>query len=157
MFYFERILERIPNEITGRLIITDGVFSMDGDIARLDKIVELAKKYNCRIMVDDAHGVGIVGKKGRGSASFYDVEDKIDLNVGMLSKAPGGLGGYCAGKRELIQYLRLYARTYFFSTALPASVAGRTKGVSAALGPTPFAATGGRVGIIGVSCLTLPS
>lgn len=124
MKYLERILDRIPDNITGRLIITDGVFSMDGDIARLDKITSLAQKYKCKVMVDDAHGIGIVGKTGRGSAQFYNVQDKIDLNVGMLSKAPGGLGGYCAAKKEIVQYLRLYARTYFFSTALPASVAG---------------------------------
>ncbi len=124
MRYLERILDKIPDEVTGRLIITDGVFSMDGDIAHLDKITNLAQKYNCRVMVDDAHGIGIVGKTGRGSAQHYNVSDKIDLNVGMLSKGPGALGGYCAAKREIIQYLRLYARTYFFSTALPASVAG---------------------------------
>lgn len=119
----ERILKRIPETQTGRLIITDGVFSMDGDIARLDIITSLAKEYNCRVMVDDAHGVGIVGKTGRGAAEFYNVMDKIDLNVGMLSKSPGGLGGYCAASSEIVQYLRLYARTYFFSTALPASIA----------------------------------
>lgn len=124
MKYLERILSRISPEVTGRLIITDGVFSMDGDMAKLDKIVELAEKYNCRIMVDDAHGVGIVGPTGRGTAEYYGVMDKIDLHVGMLSKGPGGLGGYCAAKREVIQYLRLYARSYFFSTALPASIAG---------------------------------
>ena len=124
MKYLERILERIPDDKTGRLIITDGVFSMDGDIARLDKIVELAQKYKCRLMVDDAHGLGIVGKTGKGSSEFYNVQDKIDLNVGMLSKAPGALGGYCAANRKVIQYLRLYARTYFFSTALPASIVG---------------------------------
>ncbi len=124
MRYLEKILSRIPDNITGRLIITDGVFSMDGDIAPLDEIVELAKKYNCKIMVDDAHGVGIVGKTGRGSSEFYNVQDKIDLNVGMLSKAPGGLGGYCAASREIVQYLRLYARTYFFSTAMSAPTAG---------------------------------
>ncbi len=121
MKYLEKILDNIPDEITGRLIITDGVFSMDGDIAPLDKICDLAQKYKCKVMVDDAHGIGIVGKTGKGSAEFYNVQDKIDLNVGMLSKAPGGLGGYCAAKKEIIQYLRLYARTYFFSTALPAS------------------------------------
>ncbi len=124
MKYLEKILSKIPNNITGRLIITDGVFSMDGDIAPLDEIVELAQKYNCKIMVDDAHGVGIVGKTGRGSSEFYNVQNKIDLNVGMLSKAPGGLGGYCAAKKEIIQYLRLYARTYFFSTAMSAPIAG---------------------------------
>lgn len=120
----ERILSRIPAEKTGRLIITDGVFSMDGDMAPLDEIVKLAQKYNARVMVDDAHGVGIVGATGRGTAEFFNIMDKIDLHVGMLSKGPGGLGGYCASSKKVVQYLRLYARSYFFSTALPASVAG---------------------------------
>ncbi len=120
----ERILKKIPEEQSGRLIITDGVFSMDGDIAKLDVITQLAQEYKCRVMVDDAHGVGIVGPNGKGSAEYYNVMDKIDLNVGMLSKSPGGLGGYCAASSEIVQYLRLYARTYFFSTGLPASVAG---------------------------------
>ena len=120
----ERILSRIPAEKTGRLIITDGVFSMDGDMAPLDEIVKLAQKYNARVMVDDAHGVGIVGPTGHGTAEYFNVMDKIDLHVGMLSKGPGGLGGYCAASKKVIQYLRLYARSYFFSTALPASVAG---------------------------------
>lgn len=124
MKYLERILSRLPEEKTGRLIITDGVFSMDGDMAPLDIIVELAQKYRCKIMVDDAHGVGVLGPTGRGTAEHFGVMDKIDLNVGMLSKGPGGLGGYCAATREIVQYLRLYARSYFFSTALPASVAG---------------------------------
>lgn len=124
MKYLERILSRIPDEKTGRLIITDGVFSMDGDMAPLDKIVELAEKYRARIMVDDAHGVGVTGPSGRGTAEHFGVMDKIDLHVGMLSKGPGGLGGYCAASKKIIQYLRLYARSYFFSTALPASVAG---------------------------------
>ena len=96
MKYLERILSRLPEEKTGRLIITDGVFSMDGDMAYLDKIVELAEKYHCRVMVDDAHGVGVVGPTGRGTAEHYGVMDKIDLHVSMLSKGQGGLGGYCA-------------------------------------------------------------
>ena len=120
----ERILSKLPSEQCGRLIVTDGVFSMDGDIAKLDIITGLAQKYNCKVMVDDAHGLGIVGETGRGSAQYYNVMDKIDLHAGMLSKSPGGLGGYCAGSKEVIQYLKLYARTYFFSTALPASIAG---------------------------------
>jgi glycine C-acetyltransferase len=124
MLGLERILKKLPPEQTGRLIITDGVFSMDGDIARLDIITQLAQEYNCRVMVDDAHGIGIVGETGRGSAEYYHVMDKIDLNVGMLSKSPGGLGGYCAGASDIVQFLRLYARTYFFSTGLPASIAG---------------------------------
>ncbi len=112
--YLERILSKIPVHKTGRIIITDGVFSMDGDIAPLDKIVQLAEKYNCRVMVDDAHGLGVVGRTGKGSAEYYGVADKIDLNAGMLSKGPGGLGGYCASNRQIVQYLRLYARSYFF-------------------------------------------
>ncbi|MBI9017717.1 MAG: pyridoxal phosphate-dependent aminotransferase family protein, partial [Phycisphaerae bacterium] len=124
----EHILSRLSNEQKGRLIITDGVFSMHGDIAKLDEIVQLAQKYHARIMVDDAHGIGIVGPTGRGTAEVYGVEKEIDIKVGMLSKAPGGLGGFCAGKKELINYLRIYARTYFFSTAMPAPL---TAGVNA--------------------------
>ena len=75
-------------------------------------------------MVDDAHGLGIVGPTGKGTAEKYNLLGQIDLNVGMLSKSPAGLGGYCAASKEVIQYLRLYARTYFFSTALPASTIG---------------------------------
>ena len=120
----EQVLRRLDAE-KGKLIITDGVFSMHGDLARLDEIAMLAEKYNARIMVDDAHGVGIVGPTGRGTAEKFGVMDKVDLHIGMLSKAPGGLGGYCAARREVIQYLRLYCRSYFFSTALPApTVAG---------------------------------
>ena len=118
----EHLLSRLDPE-RGKLIVTDGVFSMHGDLGPLDKIVELASRYNARVMVDDAHGIGIVGPSGRGTAEHFGVMDRIDLNVGMLSKAPGGLGGYCAGKKEVIQYLRLYGRSYFFSTALPAPVA----------------------------------
>ena len=118
----KRILEKCDSESRGKFIITDGVFSMHGDMARLDEITELAQEYNCRLMVDDAHGVGVVGPSGRGTAEHYGVMDKVDLNVGMLSKAPAGLGGYCAGKQEVIDYLRIYVRSYFFSTALPGSI-----------------------------------
>ena len=116
----EQLLSRLPKEQKGRLIATDGVFSMHGDLAPLDKIVELAQKYNTRVLVDDGHGIGIVGATGRGTAEVFGVQDKIDLNIGMLSKTPGGLGGYCAGSKVIVDYLRLFARTYFFSTALPA-------------------------------------
>ena len=118
----ERILKRLDDNKKGRLIITDGVFSMHGDVAKLDKIVELADKYGAKIMVDDAHGLGIVGKTGRGTGELYNLTDRIDLNVGMLSKAVGAIGGYCATTREIAEYLRIYSRTYFFSTALPAHV-----------------------------------
>lgn len=119
----QQLLERLPESVGGRLVITDGVFSMHGDLAPLDLIAELAEKYKARVLVDDAHGLGVVGPLGRGTAAAFGVSDRIDLHVAMLSKAPGGLGGYCAGRRAVIEYLRLYARTYFFSTALPAPVA----------------------------------
>ncbi len=118
----ERVLKRLPDTQAGRLIVTDGVFSMHGDLAPLDRIVALAKRYGARVMVDDAHGIGIVGPTGRGTAEAFGVMPDIDIHVAMLSKAPGGLGGFVAGSRELVQYLQLYARTYFFSTALPAPV-----------------------------------
>ncbi|NQT59523.1 MAG: aminotransferase class I/II-fold pyridoxal phosphate-dependent enzyme [Bacteroidetes bacterium] len=122
MKFLERILKRLPDSQKGRLILTDGVFSMHGDTARLDEIADLAKRYGARIMVDDAHGLGIVGPTGRGTAEMHGCMDDIDLNVGMLSKAPGGLGGYCAASRAVVSYLRYYARTYFFSTSLPAPI-----------------------------------
>ncbi len=119
----EQILQRLPDNQKGRLIVTDGVFSMHGDLAPLDAITDLAARHGARVMVDDAHGLGIVGPGGRGTAVAFGVTDKVDLHVSMLSKAPAGLGGYCAGRKEIIDYLRLYGRTYFFSTALPAPVA----------------------------------
>lgn len=122
MKHLERILKSLPDSQAGRLIVTDGVFSMDGDIASLDEIVELARRYGARVMVDDAHGLGIVGPTGRGSAEAYGCVDKIDINLGTLSKTPGAVGGYCAGSARLIQYLRFYTRTYFFSTSLPPPV-----------------------------------
>jgi glycine C-acetyltransferase len=118
----ERVLQRLPAKQAGRLIITDGVFSMHGDLAPLDRITALARQYGARVMVDDAHGIGIVGPTGRGTAEACGVLPAIDVHVAMLSKAPGGLGGFAAGSHALVQYLRLYARTYFFSTALPAPV-----------------------------------
>jgi len=120
--HLERVLRAIPDSVPGRLIVTDGVFSMDGDLAPLDGIVELAGRYRARVMVDDAHGIGVVGPTGRGTPEEYGCLDTIDVLYGTLSKAPGAIGGYCAGSRELVAYLRYYARTYFFSTALPAPV-----------------------------------
>lgn len=122
--YLKKILSKLDDSQRGRLIITDGVFSMSGETAQLDEIMALAKFYHARVMVDDAHGIGIVGATGRGTAEKYNLLGKVDLNVGMLSKSPAGLGGYCAASREIVQYLRLYARTYFFSTALPAPTVG---------------------------------
>lgn len=122
MKHLERTLKRLPNSQKRRLIITDGVFSMDGDTAPLDEIIDLAKCYKARVMVDDAHGIGIVGPSGKGTAEKYSCLDKVDIHYGTLSKCPGGIGGYCAGRKELIKYLRYYARTYFFSTSIPTPI-----------------------------------
>ena len=122
MQHLERVLRRLPDEAKGRLIVTDGVFSMDGDLAPLDRIMPLARKYGARVMVDDAHGIGVVGPTGRGTPEHFGCLGDVDVLYGTLSKAPGAIGGNCAGSRELVSYLRFYARTYFFSTALPAPV-----------------------------------
>ncbi|HEY3298324.1 MAG TPA: aminotransferase class I/II-fold pyridoxal phosphate-dependent enzyme [Armatimonadota bacterium] len=122
MKHLERILKALPASQGGRLIITDGVFSMDGDIAPLDEIAEIASRYGARVMVDDAHGLGVVGPTGRGSAEACRCMESIDINIGTLSKTPGAVGGYCAGSQRLIQYLRYFTRTYFFSTSLPPPV-----------------------------------
>lgn len=103
------------------LIVTDGVFSMDGDVAPLPDIVKLAKKYGMITMVDDAHGVGILGENGSGTASYFKVNDEIDIQMGTLSKAIGSVGGYVAGKQYFIDYFRNFARSFIFSTALPPS------------------------------------
>ncbi|MBU4077312.1 MAG: 8-amino-7-oxononanoate synthase, partial [Euryarchaeota archaeon] len=100
-----------------KLIVTDGIFSMDGDIAPLREIVELAKNFDAMVMVDDAHATGVLGKHCRGTADYFNVE--VDINMGTLSKALASMGGYIAGSNELIDYLRNRARSFIFSTALP--------------------------------------
>ncbi len=124
MEHLEKILKRLPDTQRGRLIATDGVFSMDGDIAPLDEILRLARTYGARVLVDEAHAIGVVGPTGRGTAEHCGCVGEVDCTIGTLSKAPGAVGGYCAGSAALIQYLRLYARTFFFSTALPPPVVG---------------------------------
>ena len=99
-----------------KMIITDGVFSMDGDIAPLDRLYELSKEYNALLMVDDAHATGVIGN-GRGTAHHFGLTD-VDVQLGTLSKALGSVGGYVAGRKELIEYLINYSRSFIFSTAL---------------------------------------
>lgn len=101
-----------------KLIITDGVFSMDGDIAPLPEIVELADKYDAIVMVDDAHGEGVLGDAGRGIADHFGLHGKVDIEVGTLSKAFGVVGGYVAGKKAIVDYLRQRARPFLFSSAV---------------------------------------
>jgi 8-amino-7-oxononanoate synthase len=101
-----------------KLIVTDGVFSMDGDIALLDQIVSLAKEYHALTMVDDAHATGILGLTGAGTAEYFRVEGQVDINMG-TSKAFGSVGGFVAGKKELVDFLRIATRSYVFAQSLP--------------------------------------
>jgi len=105
-----------------RLVVTDGVFSMDGDIAPLDQIAELAEKYDAITMVDDAHGDGVLGKDGRGIVDHFNLHGRVDIDMGTLSKAFGCLGGYIAGRQELRDYLINRARSFIFTTAHPPCV-----------------------------------
>ncbi|HHV94054.1 MAG TPA: glycine C-acetyltransferase [Firmicutes bacterium] len=121
----ESLEERLKEPASGRkLIVTDGVFSMDGDIAPLPAIVELAEKYGAITMVDDAHGEGVLGTNGRGIVDHFGLHGRVDVEVGTLSKALGVVGGYAAGAPELIEYLAQRARPFLFSSAVtPADVA----------------------------------
>jgi len=105
-----------------KLIVTDGVFSMDGDIANLPEIVMLAKEYGAMVMVDDAHSSGVLGRNGRGTVDHFDLHGKVDIQVGTLSKAIGILGGYVAASKEFCSKLRKGARPFLFTTSLPPSV-----------------------------------
>jgi len=107
-----------------RLIVTDGVFSMDGNVPPLDKIYELANKYNAMIMVDESHSAGVVGKTGRGSTELYNLRGKVEILTGTLGKAFGGaIGGFTTGKKEIISLLRQRSRPYLFSNSIPPMVA----------------------------------
>src|ERR1700741_960409 len=119
----EELLREIQNEPGRKLIITDGVFSMDGDIGPVDKLSDLAEKYGAIMMVDDAHASGVLGRNGRGSIDHFNVHGRVDVQVGTLSKAIGSLGGYVCGSRDLIDYLYHRARPFLFSTSHPPSVA----------------------------------
>jgi glycine C-acetyltransferase len=108
-----------------RLIVTDGVFSMDGNVAPMDKIYELAQKYDAMIMVDESHSAGVVGNTGRGVTELFDLRGKIDIITGTLGKAFGGaVGGFTTGRKEIINMLRQRSRPYLFSNSLPPSVIG---------------------------------
>ena len=124
----ERVLQQHDDK--SKIIIVDGVFSMEGDIVNLPKVVELAKAYGARLMVDDAHGVGVLGKTGRGTAEHFGLEKDVDLIMGTYSKSLASIGGFIAGSAEVIHYIKHFARALIFSASPPpASVAA----VSAAL------------------------
>jgi glycine C-acetyltransferase len=119
----EELLQEVANEPGRKLVITDGVFSMDGDIGPVDKLAALADKYNAIMMVDDAHASGVLGRNGRGSVDHFHMHGRVDVQVGTLSKAIGALGGYVCGSRDLIDFLYHRARPFLFSTSHPPSVA----------------------------------
>ena len=122
----ERILKEKRKDFKTVLIITDGVFSMDGDLAKLPEIVKLAKKYDCLTYVDDAHGSGVLGESGRGTVDHFKLHGKVDFIIGTLSKAIGVIGGYVASKKVVKEWLLHRARPLLFSTALPPAAIGAT-------------------------------
>lgn len=119
----ERVLQKLPKD-AGKLIVSDGVFSTGGEIVNLVKLVALAKKYNARTLIDDAHAVGVIGKGGRGTASEFNLENEVDLTMGTFSKTFASLGGFVAGKERVINYLKHHSAALIFSASpTPASVA----------------------------------
>ncbi|MCL2212793.1 MAG: aminotransferase class I/II-fold pyridoxal phosphate-dependent enzyme [Oscillospiraceae bacterium] len=114
----ERVLRMIPKE-SGVLIVVDGIFSMCGDICPLPKIVELAKKYGARTMVDDAHGLGVVGRNGRGTADHFGLTDQVDIIMGTFSKSLASLGGFMATNKRVAKYVRHNSRPFIFSASVP--------------------------------------
>ena len=119
----ERVLQKLPLEAV-KLIVVDGVFSMEGDLAKLPEIVKLKHKYNCSIMVDEAHGLGVFGKQGRGICDHFGLTDEVDLIMGTFSKSLASIGGFIAGDKDTINYLRHTCRTYIFSASdTPAATA----------------------------------
>ena len=119
----EKILKKLPYDAV-KLIVVDGVFSMEGDLANLPEIVKLKHKYNCSIMVDEAHGLGVFGKEGRGVCDYFGLSDEVDLIMGTFSKSLASIGGFIASDKDTINYLRHTCRTYIFSASdTPAATA----------------------------------
>lgn len=120
----ERLLKTVDTTVSGILIVTDGVFSMGGDVCKLPEIVKLAKKYGARVMVDDAHALGVLGKHGRGTAEYFGLEDDVDIYMGTFSKSLASIGGYMVAKKEVCDYVRHSSRPFIFCASItPASVA----------------------------------
>ncbi len=118
------LAKKVGDNYRTKLIIVDGVYSMDGDIAHLDKIVEIAKRYGAYVMVDDAHAIGVLGKNGRGTTEHFNIMGKVDIVAGTFSKGLGVVGGFIASNKEMIELLRFYSRSYIFSTAMTPQAAG---------------------------------
>ena len=115
----ERQLKNNGNNSGGKLIISDGVFSMEGDIVDLPHLVKLAKKYDARVMIDDAHSCGVLGKTGRGTGEHFNLIDEIDLTMGTFSKSFASIGGFIAGEQKVINYIKHHARAFIFSASMP--------------------------------------
>ena len=120
----DALLRDLADKPGRKLLITDGVFSMDGDIAPLPALVEIAERHGAIMMIDDAHSSGVLGGNGRGTVDHYNLHGRVDIQVGTLSKAIGALGGYVCGRRDLIEYLYHRARPFLFSTSHPPAVVG---------------------------------
>jgi len=119
----ERVLQKLPKEAI-KLIVVDGVFSMEGDLAKLPEIIELKHKYNCSVMVDEAHGLGVFGRQGRGVCDYFGLTDEVDLIMGTFSKSLASIGGFIAADFDTINFLRHTCRTYIFSASnTPAATA----------------------------------
>ncbi len=118
MHDLERVLARIEVE-KPKMIITDGVFSMEGDLVKLPSLVELAKKYNARVYLDDAHGLGVEGHTGRGTMEHYNIWEEVDLVMCTFSKSFASLGGFVAGKSEVVHYIKHFSRPLIFSASMP--------------------------------------
>ncbi len=121
--HLETVLQRYTTDYRTKLIIIDGVYSMDGDIAKLDEIVRLAKKYDVLVMLDEAHATGVIGKTGHGTIEHFNLKGKVDIVCGTFSKSLGAVGGFVASNAELISLLRFYSRGYMFSASMPPSTA----------------------------------
>lgn len=122
--HLEQTLARVAGRYRGIMVIVDGVFSMDGDITPLPEIVDAARRYGARVMIDEAHATGVIGPNGRGTPEHFNMEGQVDIVAGTLSKALGGVGGFVASRADVVDYIRYYARSYMFSTALPPQVCG---------------------------------
>jgi 8-amino-7-oxononanoate synthase len=114
----KRVLSSCENK-AGKLIVVDGVFSMEGDIANLPEIMNLAKQYNARVMVDDAHAIGVLGEHGRGTAEYFNLEDEVDIVMGTFSKSFASIGGFIASSERVINYIRHFSRALIFSASPP--------------------------------------
>ena len=123
MAHLEKLLASVPIE-SFKIIATDGIFSMEGDITKLNEITELAKKYNATVFVDDAHSLGVLGPQGQGIAAHFNITHKVDLIMGTFSKSLASIGGFIAADKVVVEYLKHHARSLIFSASISPAAAG---------------------------------